>query len=39
MWRSTVELNRLFYESIVSRPVPIDLRAVRALRSPMALDI
>ncbi|MCP4201643.1 MAG: pirin [bacterium] len=38
-WRSTVELNRTFYDSIVGHPVPIDLRAIRVLRSPMALDI
>ena len=39
LWRSRVELNRRFFETVVTRPVPIDLRAVRTLRSPMALDI
>ena len=38
-WRSTVELSAGFFSSIVDRPVPVDLRAVKALRSPMALDI
>ena len=38
-WRSTVELSPGFYDSVVDRPVPIDLRAIGALRSPMALDI
>ena len=36
---SRVQLSRRFFDAIVERPVPIDLRAVRALRSPMALDI
>ncbi len=38
-WRSTVELSAGFFESVVDRPVPVDLRAVTALRSPLALDI
>ncbi len=38
-WRSSVELSPAFFESVVDRPVPVDLRAVKALRSPMALDI
>lgn len=38
-WRSTVSLSSGFYEAITERPVPIDLRALRALRSPMALDL
>lgn len=40
LWRSTVMLTQSFYDEIISHPVPIDLRALRALkRSPMALDI
>ncbi len=40
LWQSTVTLSERFYEEIVSTPVPIDLRALRALRqSPMALDL
>ncbi len=38
-WRSTVSLSQGFFEAITERPVPIDLRALRALRSPMALDL
>jgi hypothetical protein len=38
-WKSTVELSQGFFNNVVDGPVPIDLRAVRALRSPMALDI
>ncbi len=38
-WRSTVTLSPGFFEAIVDRPVPIDLRVLRALRSPMALDL
>lgn len=40
MWQSTVCLSRDFFEEIIERPVPIDMRALKALRrSPMALDI
>ena len=38
-WRSTVTLSQGFFEAITERPVPIDLRALRALRSPLALDL
>jgi hypothetical protein len=36
---SFVELSQEFFQSVVDRPVPIDLRVLRALRSPLALDI
>jgi len=40
LWRSTVTLTEAFYREIVEHPVPVDMRAIRALkRSPMALDI
>lgn len=40
LWKSTVTLSRDFFEEIIDRPVPIDMRALQALkRSPMALDI
>lgn len=40
LWRSTVTLSTDFFEEIVERPVPIDMRALKALkRSPMALDV
>lgn len=39
-WRSQVVLNHRFYTEVVERPVPIDLRAYKALRgSPLAMDI
>jgi hypothetical protein len=39
LWTSTVTLSTDFYEEIIRRPVPVDMRALRALRrSPLALD-
>ena len=42
MWRSKIGLNQRFFEEIVNRPVPLDMRILRALaheRSPLAIDI
>ncbi len=40
LWKSTVTLSTDFFEGIVQNPVPVDMRALKALkRSPMALDI
>ena len=40
IWDSHVVLNHDFFEEIINNPVPIDMRAIAALkRSPMALDI
>ena len=40
LWKSTVTLNPTFFKEITTRPVPVDMRALKALRkSPMALDI
>ena len=40
LWKSSVVLSENFYKEIIDRPVPIDMRAVKALKkSPMALDI
>jgi len=40
LWRSTVTLDEHFFKEIIDRPVPIDMRALHALRqSPLALDI
>ncbi len=40
LWESTVVLSERFFSEITENPVPIDLRALRALkRSPMALDV
>jgi hypothetical protein len=40
LWQSSVTLSERFYDSIVASPVPVDLRALRALRgSPLRLDI
>jgi hypothetical protein len=39
-WQSTVRLSNSFFKECVSNPVPIDLRAYKALRgSPLAMDI
>ena len=40
LWKSTVTLSENFFNEVIDRPVPIDMRAVKALKkSPMALDI
>jgi len=40
LWESTVSLSETFYQEVINGPVPIDMRALKALRhSPMALDI
>ena len=40
LWQSTVTLSQPFFDEVVNHPVPVDLRALRALkRSPLALDI
>lgn len=40
MFGSWVELGEKFYEAILAHPVPLDLRAIRALKSsPLALDL
>jgi len=40
LWKSTVRLSERFYEEVVNRPVPVDMRALKALKgSPLALDI
>jgi hypothetical protein len=39
LFGSFVELSKDFFQAIIERPVPIDLRVLRALRSPLALDL
>ena len=40
IFQSTVTLSERFYDEITGNPVPVDMRALKALkRSPMALDI
>ena len=40
LWESTVTLSHEFFEEITTRPVPVDMRALQALRrSPLALDM
>jgi hypothetical protein len=39
LYGSFVELSRELFDAIVDRPIPVDLRVLRALRSPLALDI
>ncbi len=39
-WRSQVRLSKRFFSECVTNPVPIDLRAYKALRdSPLAMDL
>lgn len=39
LYGSTVTLTQDFFDSITRRPVPVDMRALKALRSPLALDL
>lgn len=40
LWGSWVELSDEFFQAITAAPVPLDLRALKALkRSPLALDL
>ena len=40
LWKSTVTLSEPFYREIVDHPIPVDMRALKALKqSPLALDI
>jgi hypothetical protein len=40
LWKSSVTLSEHFFNEVIDRPVPIDMRAMKALKqSPMALDI
>ena len=40
LWKSRIELGKRFFEEAINSPVPVDMRALRALkRSPLALDI
>ena len=40
LWGSWIELGEKFYDAILAAPVPVDMRALRALKSsPLALDL
>jgi hypothetical protein len=40
LWKSSVKLDADFFQAIIAAPVPIDVRALKALRrSPLALDL
>jgi len=40
LWKSSITLSERFFTEVIDRPVPIDMRAMKALKqSPMALDI
>jgi hypothetical protein len=42
LWQSVLELDQEFFEALVTKSVPVDMRALKALaheRSPLALDI
>ena len=39
LWHSAVSLSEAFFREVVDHPIPVDLRALKALRqSPLALD-
>ena len=39
LWQSTVTLSESFFNEVVSHPIPVDMRALKALKkSPLALD-
>jgi Plasmid encoded RepA protein len=40
LWGSWVELSKKFFDAIVAHPIPLDMRALKALKqSPLALDL
>jgi Plasmid encoded RepA protein len=40
LWQSTVTLSERFYNEVTTSPVPVDMRALKAIRrSPMAIDL
>jgi hypothetical protein len=40
LWQSWIEIGEDFYDTLTSAPVPVDVRALRALNnSPLALDL
>ncbi len=40
LWESSITLGERFYQELVEHPVPLDMRALKALRrSPLSLDI
>ena len=40
LWQSSIVLGERFFDEIIKAPVPIDMRALKALKkSPLALDI
>ena len=39
LWKSSVTLSEQFFSEIIEHPIPVDMRALKALKkSPMALD-
>ena len=39
IWNSTVRLSEPFYDEVLAHPIPVDVRALKALKkSPLALD-
>ncbi len=40
LWESSVKLSETFYNEVIAHPIPVDMRAIKALKkSPLALDI
>lgn len=38
-WQTTLTLSEEFYQECINHPVPIDLRVLHKMRSPLAIDI
>jgi len=39
LWESTITLSARFYDEIQTSSVPIDMRVINSMRSPLAIDI
>ncbi len=40
LWESTLKLSEEFYREVIDYPIPVDMRALKALKkSPLALDV
>ena len=40
LWQSSVRLSETFFNEVIAHPIPVDMRAIKALKkSPLALDI
>jgi len=40
LWESSVKLSETFFNEVIAHPIPVDMRAIKALKkSPLALDV